>query len=156
MATIEDMKAMITKVIQLFEDDEEFDTGKICKVMKSEYGFTYPTPTVRNILKGMTLQRRRLTKEETEKWRRKHGTQPKIVYRRHLGKDPNNYPSKGVGSSKKKRQPHPQDKIQKNDDECGLCPDMEECWIIGDGCIREPNRKVYNGSRVYKLEDFET
>ena len=77
MTTIPEMKTLIMEIIETFDPNEEFDTKLISKALKNEHGFSFPIETIRRLLPHMNLSRRRLTKEDTECWRRLHGSRPK-------------------------------------------------------------------------------
>lgn len=148
------IKLLITHASRLFGDNEEFDTARIIKVMKRIFGIEFPSQTIRTLLKGMDFSRRNLNEEETEKWRRKYGSQPKIVYKKHLGSDPEKYP-RGITQVRIIKRPHPQDRANNNDEECGLCPEQEECWQQNMGCLRNPDISSIDTRKVWKLEEFE-
>ena len=154
MTTIQEMQHSIATIINIYELNEEFDTKMISKLLASEFGFTYPFVSIRNLLKGMNLQRRHLTKEETECWRKLHGSQPKILYRKHSGKNPNNY-ERGTRAKMRKRPTVAQlQQNRLNDEECATCPEWHTCQGLIVPCPRYPDKETAPKDRVMKLEEF--
>lgn len=154
MITIQKMKDTLTKAILTLKPNEEFDTKMLSDLLKSEHGFTFPFVTIRNILQHMNLSRRHLTKDETEQWRRQHGSQPKVLYKRHSGQSPNNY-ERGVKAKMQKRPTVAELQTTRlNDEECTTCPEWDTCQGLIVPCPRYPDKEIAPTNQVMKLEDF--
>jgi len=147
-------KTLIWTIIQTLDTHTEFDAKAISDMLIHEWHFTYPIVAISRILKNMELQRRRLTREETQHWRKKHGSQPKILYQRHSGKDPNNY-ERGARAKKHRRPTIAELELQRqNEEECAFCPEWDTCKGMISPCPRFPDKENAPTDRVLKLSDF--
>ncbi len=87
-------------------------------------------------------------------WEQQHETRPRKVYKRHLGKNPNNY-ERGIGMRKSRPLLSEEQEKSLNAEECAVCPEFDTCQGTIVPCPRYPVRVGAPRNRVMKLGDFE-
>lgn len=154
-----ELKERIENAIQLF-DGQEFDVRMLITAVNNDGGKVVNHRSVDNVLRKMVISRRRLSPKETERWRKRHGTKPRMLYREHLGPDPVVYERGHARSRPTVREVEQQ---WQDDQECAFCPEQEECWEENKGCLRgqafeppidDPQFHTFR-KRVYRLDDFD-
>lgn len=145
---------LIYNAVETIPDRVEFDAKIIQEILEEHFDEEVSLQKIAQNLRKMNFVRRRLTNKERQKWRIQYGTQPKVLYKQHLGTNPDNY-ERGIAMVK----PRPRlNDIQKRNEwieECATCPEFDECQGNIKPCPRHPVQATAPKDRVMRLEDFE-
>lgn len=147
-------RQLIYKAAETLPNGFEFDARMIQEILFEQFDEVLSAISIGKHLKTMNFCQRELEKgtADYQRWRVQYGTEPSVVYSKHNGKEVNNY---SRGYAKPRPLISELQEIQKDTEECAVCPEFDTCQGEIRPCPRYPVQVGATKHRVMRLEDFE-